>query len=396
MYIVFFTCIFFFVYEFGVLFLPILAFLHIPGGFLSMPTLGIAALCSIGFYFQTENKNQLFRGLLYAAIAWVPWLIYLAFRCDFNDPYSSKKLSLMVFAQFGSILMICCAFYKDQERFTRYFYVCTIGMITILLIYFFLNHAVDPIHSTQKAVRLTTENINPIMLSRTFAIGALSFLLWGRPTYWVKVSLCIPFFVGMYLTGSRGPVISLLILFVVHYLWTQSQYKLFALRLFLSCLLLILTLFTVGASFYESIDKYFSRGHRQGMYQGSGRYDAAIVTWKEFVSAPVFGVGLGRYGKPGKQTTLISGKSNIDRYRSYPHNILYEVLAELGIFGAILFILLLRPGAWIFDFSNKFIFLFLLCFLFAMTSGDFFDNAGMFIFGYIARLNRKPQIEVAV
>lgn len=355
-----------------------------------MPILGIASLCSIQFIVQTENKNQLFRGLFYTAVSWAPWLIYLAFRCDFNDPYSSKKLSLMVFSQFGTILMICCAFYKDQERFTKYFYFCTIGLITILLIYFFLNHNISPIHSSQQRVRLTTEGINPIMLARTFAIGAIVLMLLERPSYWVKVSLCIPFFVGMYLTASRGPVLSLAIVLGCHYLWARSYKKWFVIRFFLSCLLLFVTLWTAGEFFRDPIDNYFSGGSRQGMYRGSGRYDAAISTWNEFVSAPIFGVGLGRYGKRGTQVSLMSDKSKISRYRIYPHNILYEVFAELGLVGAILFIFLLRPGTWMFDFSNKFVYLFFLCFLFAMTSGDFFDNTGVFIFGYIARLTSKP------
>jgi O-antigen ligase len=299
----------------------------------------------------------------------------------------------MSIGQFGTILMICCAFYKDKEKFVKYFYICTIAMISIVLVYFFFNHSVYSIQGVKIKGRLGTEGVNPIEMSRMFAIGALSLMLWGRFSYWIKVVLCIPFFIGMILTGSRGPVISVSIVLACHYLWTQSQHRLIAIRLFLSCVLLIIALWTVGAYFQDPIDKYFTRGHRQGMYQGSGRYSAALVTWKEFVSEPFWGVGLGKYGKPGTQASPTIDLSNKPINRDYPHNILYEVAAELGIVGIILFIFLLRPGAWVFDFSNKFIYLFFLCFLFAMTSGDFFDNAGVFTFAYIARLNRKPKVE---
>jgi O-antigen ligase len=394
MFFIFFTCIFFFFYNFGALFQPVYLALHIPPGFSSAPTLGIAALCSMVFFFRNENISQVMRAMLYTVLAWAPWLIYLAFRCDFDDPYSSKKLILMIFAQFGSIVMICFAFHRDREKFARYFYVSSMGMITILLIYFFMNHDVITRYSTRVVERFTTENINPIGLARSFAIGAVVLMVWGRFPYWIKAGLCLPFLVGIYLTGSRGPMLSALIIIVCHYFWSQTNFKFVAVRLFLSCILLGIALWAANVYFQDPIDKYLSRGNSQGMYKGSGRYAAFIETRKEFLSAPFLGVGLGKFGKSGSNIISAERKSYRsygDINRSYPHNILYEVLAELGIVGAILFVMLLKPGTWMFDFSNKFIFLFLLCFLFALTSGDFFTNGGVFIFGYIARFNRKAR-----
>ncbi|MGB5156411.1 O-antigen ligase family protein [Desulfobacterium sp. N47] len=388
MYVIFFAATLFFFYNFGTLFIPLLQRMSIPSGFYSAPTSVIAAFCALLFFFQTRNKKQFLREFLFTIIAWAPWLIYLTYRCDFNDRYSLQKLILM-FLSFGYVLMFCCAFHKDKEKFSRYFWVCSVAMIASTLIYFFFKHSVPVLHGYRFEGRLSIQSANSIGISRSFAIGALTLLVWGRFSYWIKIGLCLPFFIGMYMTGSRGPAISLLIIIICHFLWINGHNKLLNWRILLACLSLIIAAWTVDVFFHNQIEKYFSRGDKRGMYLQSGRYAGAIETWKEFTSAPFSGVGLGKYGKPGTQifSTVSQSKKNIER--EYPHNILYEVAAELGIVGAILFIFLLRPGPWMFDFSNKFVLLFLLCFLFAMTSGDFRDNSGVFIFGYIARFNRK-------
>ena len=396
MHLVFLTCFFLYFYQCTALFHPVFEQLHIHRDRFVIPILSIAALSSILLFLQTRNKRRAIRELLHTVVAWVPWLIYLGFRWDPEDLYSSRKLFLMVITQFGSVLMICLAFYNDQERFTRYFYLCTVGMVTLFLVYFFVNHGRYDMYISGYEMRLTTENVNPIWLGRSFGIGALCLMVWGRFAYCMKIGLCVPFFVGIYLTGSRGPAISVFIMFGLHYLWTQSRYKNSAERIFLSCLFLIPCLFAAGLSFSDSFQEYFTRGKNQDINQASsGRYDALIVSWKELVSAPAFCVGLGKFGNPGKANISYKDKKDIKSdsmiikaQADYPNNIVLEVLAELGLIGFILFVLLLRPGRWMFGLSNKFVFAFLLCLLFAMTSGDFYGNACMFIFCQVAWLNR--------
>ncbi len=386
MYLIFFILFFTFFYNIGAFLQPVWQLLHIPNGFYSVPTLGIAGLCSIIIFFQTEDKMQVLSRLYRLLLVWIPWILYLAFRCNYNDPYSVKKLMLMAIAQFGSLAAICLAFYKNQEKFSKYFFVCTMAMTTFLLAYFFVDHG---IYSNDMRDRLTTQGINPIMLSRTFSIGAVTLILWARAPYFIKFMICIPFFVGMYLTGSRGPILSLSIILACHYLWLQKRYAFPSIRIIFIGSLVITSGYIVEANFHDSIEHYFTRGSTKGMYEGSGRESALFISWKEFVSAPLTGVGLGMYEKTNKRTYYDElGKRT---FRHYPHNIIFEVMAELGIVGALLFMLILKPGGWMFDFSNKFTLLFLLSLIFALTSGDFFDNAGVFIFGCIAWLNNKAQ-----
>jgi O-antigen ligase len=392
MHFIFLFFIFFYFYQVGALLQPLILLLHIPNGFYSVPTMSVSALCALMLYFRAYNKKYVTRQLLDIVAIWSPWLIYLAFRCDFNDSYSVKKITLMSFAHFTTIFMICIAFFSDHEKFTKYFFWCTAFMVTIILCAFFVNPSISAEHSTSLYRRFTVGNINPISLSRTFAIGALTLQLWGRGPCWIKIIVCSPFVIGMLLTGSRGPIISLSAVLALYYLYTQKSHTWFALRFYFICTFVLISMWTVEANFEDTIDHFFNRGgSSKGMYVDSGRYQALIETFKEFTSEPVFGVGLAKYGKSDKHIIVVNEKSNGELKRLYPHNIFYEVLAELGIIGFVLFLLLFRPGKWMIDFSNKFIFLFLLCFSFSMTSGDFFDNIGVFIFGYIARFNKCDQ-----
>jgi O-antigen ligase len=102
--------------------------------------------------------------------------------------------------------------------------------------------------------------------------------------------------------------------------------------------------------------------------------------FQEFLSAPVFGVGLGQFGRAD---LAIAYQSN---FGSYPHNIVLEILSSTGIVGMILFVMVLRPGRWMLHITTPYSILFLLSGLFAMTSGDVVANSGVIIFGVLARL----------
>jgi O-antigen ligase len=400
--ILFLTSFFSYFYQCLALFEQGLRFLNIHSDVLAILAMCIATLCSVYLFFKTEDKGKVLRSLFYTVLVWLPWLIYLVFRWDSNYTYSSRKLFLMVFAQFGSVLVVCFAYHYDREKFTKYFYGCTMGLLTILLIYFFFNHldyvVVHKVNTSDIGARYSIIGTNSILLARSFAIGGLCIMVWGSFPYWIRIALCVPFVIGIYMTGSRGPAISFMIMFACHALWYQGIHKNTVIRVFVGSLLLAGVAAAVFTYQKDALEKYLTRGRQhETVLKASGRYDAFIASWKSFAANPIFGVGLGKFGNPRRaKNNQQDANLIIKAALSYPHNILCEVLAELGLVGALLFIILLRPGGWMLNLSNKFVYLFMLCFLFSMTSGDFYGNASVFIFYYIARFNRTTsQVESA-
>ncbi|WP_255261516.1 O-antigen ligase family protein [Bacillus pseudomycoides] len=107
----------------------------------------------------------------------------------------------------------------------------------------------------------------------------------------------------------------------------------------------------------------------------TGRYDFAF---KLFAENPIVGDGIGGFGYNYNDTDA----------RGYPHNIFLEIIAELGLVGLVLFLLLIfRCIAPYFyrsgkddSFSYSIFIVFLFYFLNANISGDLNDNRVMFCF----------------
>lgn len=120
----------------------------------------------------------------------------------------------------------------------------------------------------------------------------------------------------------------------------------------------------------------------------SGRLQGVMTALEEFSFAPMLGRGLGKYGTvAGIERKYITPQKVV---AVYPHNVPVEILAELGLIGFVLFLIALRPGKWMFDLSNRYVYFFFLSFLFSLTSGDMTANSGLFIFSLISKLASEP------
>jgi O-antigen ligase len=194
---------------------------------------------------------------------------------------------------------------------------------------------------------------------------------------------------GIIPTGSRGPLISLI---VTLSMWFMIQSKKSGFRVLATiasgAALTISMLLFFGDRLDTVVNTYFSRGQSVGLLEESGRPQLFNRAMLDFYSSPVVGVGLGAFGASSTRNSQgYSGK--LSKQGSYPHNIVMELLSELGVIGLILFAIVLRPGKWLLGIRNPYFYLFLLMFLFSMSSGDINANVGVIIFGTLARLTFK-------
>lgn len=97
------------------------------------------------------------------------------------------------------------------------------------------------------------------------------------------------------------------------------------------------------------------------------RKKGLLIAWEMFLEKPVLGQGLGGYKHT--HTSVISEKIE------YPHNLVVEILVELGLVGLLLFLILTSAAAKeLLKFDVTVFFIFINSFYLSMFSGNFLDQ----------------------
>ena len=218
---------------------------------------------------------------------------------------------------------------------------------------------------------------NPIWVSRfagvLFLLQAMQWRVGNR-----KI-LCLTYliFLGviLFLGGSRAVALSLMVALIV--VGVQSQQKL---RIFFLLLLLLGVTslgYFLGSNSYAFDTNFYSLSYRQVALSNS---------IEAILHRPWIGYGLGSSG------IVLYGEDVF----SYPHNLLFEVLLETGVFGfLVLFIpvgIIVRSGRGSPDVAVLLVFLGLN----SMSSGDLVGNAALFYTIAYASTLRTSQNMLAV
>jgi hypothetical protein len=309
----------------------------------------------------------------------VPWLAYAALRCDFSDDYAALVFGKIVVINFVSAVVVATAYKAQPALFDRYFFPVGAVLGAALLFKAVVNPQVFIYASTIE--RMTIENANPIWLSRSFAIAAICVVFLPIKSRLAKLAGFGVFVLFMVPTGSRAPLISLLFVSIAYLVVLYKDRPQFALRVFAGGMVAIVGALIVGPKIYDLLVDFLSRGTSESVFRESGRLMLFRLAFEEFLSFPVFGVGLGQFGRAG---TVMLYQASVG---AYPHNIILEVLSGTGLVGLGLFCLVFRPGPWLLQITTPYSILFWLCVLFSMASGDLTGNSGVVIFGALARLS---------
>lgn len=231
----------------------------------------------------------------------------------------------------------------------------------------------------------------PIVFARLMGIGAMLALVVPRLSY--RVPLIIIFSIAVIWTASKGPILALIISYLVFFLlkmnlkqqiWSMASVAVFT--FFLISNLDILPILGLGRVLDGLL--FVSEGGGSGMTSSSIslRQTAMFDTIELIAKNPAFGVGVGSWALHLPDTGLL-----------YPHNFFLEVLSEGGlIFGLLFcvpFLLFLVRMPSLFYFSSLFLF------LAQQMSGDILDSRYWIIFSILSysiykniSVNRKIDI----
>jgi len=205
------------------------------------------------------------------------------------------------------------------------------------------------------------------MMGLLFFISLNEYFRSGRLAYVIVSAI---FFLGLLWSESKGPVLSLIAVFLLYLIIKRDFRK----------SVFIISLMVLAASLYTAVGHFSNQSSSSqstrvisetmlmadGSYMKSNSYSLRTSMFHEslemFKSRPFLGIGAGNFGNHVTDDELIRR----DLY--YPHNIVLEIISEHGLIGLALFVFIFSYVFYKSDFFSRILFLFFaLCLSF---SGD--------------------------
>ena len=261
-----------------------------------------------------------------ASLAWTP-----------GHTYAMEKALLITTYVFWSLAGAALIIAYDVRRFYRF-------MIAILLFSCWVAFETFLYYLQSGPITFVTPtNAYYLATGRVLGLGALITLayalFWAR-NVWVKVGAFIlfDFFVFLLLVvGARGPLLATVVAALVPLLIGFGLrapegivLKRYVVRLagIIALSSVIFVYYTTAVSETLTIDRLLALlqpGLEPSAATRLSYYQVAIPLWLE---KPIFGHGIGSW-------PILIGLGDI---RNYPHNIVLEIMVELGLIGLLLFI----------------------------------------------------------
>ncbi len=315
----------------------------VPALTLFDPTLilaGLALLVILWRLTDTTGRAALNRHghLLMAFVAWLTWMLLAVVHAP-DMPMALQKAGRFILIVpllfLGPLVLIRSA---RDSRIVLYLFVAyavmAAGLLFLKLWGLVSGTITDPLTH-----RLSILGANPISIARLLVVAASMILAaWARQKTggWRWLPLLGLLLTAALLTGSRGPILSLLAAWVLIGLLHKGRPR----RIFFGGLVgigLVISLF-LGLAPAELTKRYlaFSAAELKVDQQGlqisssvSSRYRLYEIAYDEWTSKPskfFFGSGTAGYA------ALFPWRD----FR-YPHNLFLELLVEFGLLGALVF-----------------------------------------------------------
>ncbi len=255
------------------------------------------------------------------------WLMSLSYTP--TPRYGEQKVVLHILYNLPLLLqfVIFNLDYEDYHTFFKFVLFLTLLFVLNSFIYFLQ-------FGLQKDTNLNYFVINRIWVCRLYGVGiiAASFCWHTSDNYKKKYYLLagLLFLVFIILLGKRGPILSLIIVFGLMYLFRKKT--LFKKDMYIFIPIILFTLFFIlyWKEFFEILSDFVGTA---GNRQISVLYRVQMIQLftKVLNSITMTGLGAGSFSKLSVGQDL----------RWYPHNIFIETLLEIGIIGGIILVLII-------------------------------------------------------
>ena len=270
---------------------------------------------------------------------------------------------------------------------------------SLIFIFLIITHVIPSLGSFSVNNRLSFDGLNAIWIARFAFEGLLlSLIVFNdlkifRKKFIILILIVLTLLIA-YSTGSKGPLLSAILIVVYYFLGKYNKFK--YKRLVFGCL--IFASIYIFSKNYSNIteDSYLSQRFMQTIPDGVSEevYEKSRgVVWIQTIDKIsdldfnlFFGEGFGNF------SFFYLGR---EVYRFYPHNLFLELLVEGGIIYLLVFLLLVKK----FHQNNKFKFLFYYAFLNSIFSGDILLNETVFLylaimFNYQININKNKRLKI--
>lgn len=274
-------------------------------------------------------------GLLIAAI-----LLYLAITLLYstNPAYGGLKIFNILISDIPNIIVLFYLIaYREKELFEKYLiYIIAAGFVLTLIAVL----VVQPFDQS------TSYYYEPGRWSHVFIGRIISFLTLIVFLYVLNekkskelIIYSVIFTIGLYityLTGLRSALIGLGICSIAAIIWSLYNRYLnkFHLYSLISILIVFAALIYVTPQGFSTSQRISNLVKVEDLNFGgdgaiSTRLESYKIGWQMFKESPFIGYGFGSF----------NGYNNIEwtTLQKYPHNIILEILSELGIVGLLIF-----------------------------------------------------------
>jgi len=315
-------------------------FLHlsarIPGYGVIRPTLLLVLIISFSLFVQRDKLRDLHKDPAYKAI--IMLIVYIFISLPFVEwPGSVIKNNLPDFVK-AVVFFFFTALIIDSERRLRTLLVVFVGCQVIRVLeplylnltqgYWGSKTYLGVGEFAQRLSGAPSDVINPNELGFVIATAFpfLYYFLWlGRWKAKLLFVVIAPMLLyALVLTMSRGAMIAMLV--IAWFIFKDSKRKLFLVLVGVS---ILVALWSVMSS--DQKDRYLSLVDSNAKQAASaeGRINGMINEFKIGLQRPIFGHGLGTTGE---------AKYHLKGRTQAAHNLYAELLMEVGVVGAIIFI----------------------------------------------------------
>lgn len=313
-------------------------------------------------FFKNSSFNFLIRSSLgmIATIIILIFFFYSFFSLFYSQSFNyglDKTLNLFLFFIVGVLFV---SLLEENELLLLFKYLIYL-IFPLALAYILLNLIIG----FQSRIGLL--GAGSITTGRIFSFAcilSMFFLVEEKKIKYLFIFIIL--LIAVFLSGSRGNFLFIIIALSIP--WVFNNFKVF-LKIFL--IFLVFSYLVFKFSLYENIpfvSRYFL------LFEGGGesilvRFDAFKLAASIFQNNFFSGVGAGGY------SFYSLGYDGFD----YPHNIFFEIAAELGFFGLILFLFIIF-FSFIIGLRNFFILSLLVFYVLVSSgSGDLYDARFIFV-----------------
>ena len=345
------------------------------------------SVCSGILVFLAEKKRfkRKATGVVFSALVFVLYIL-LSKTWTVGNVYAGEKA--LYFSTLTLWALVACAFIiaSDKKRLIRF-----IRFLLIVSVWIAIESTLVFLKGGNDVINAMTSNY--LALGYTLGMGLIISAAYGllsekslaKRTFMLILSLYFAFL--LLVMGGRGPFLSLAISLFVPLSFGSSlveinkpklkKYTAFITALFLSIFFVSLYLYlkdSLTSTLYRMLlflepGMGSSAGTRLGYY---------LTSEKLWLLKPLLGYGIGSW-------PILNGLPDTN---SYPHNLIFEILVELGLTGLILF------GSMVFTalkgfkrshnsqtlfFGSIILMMFVNAFTGSMLSGDLNDNRMVFV-----------------